>query len=529
MTIARVLLCAANVAVFLGAPAAWGSDIGHEIAEQVDTVTYRHYLDDLLFTHYGDNRGFGGPEHDPARDNIAATFQSLGLEVELHPFFYWYGGQPRLTYNVVATQPGTVAPASQYVLGAHYDSADNPGADDDASGVAGLLEMARVFSQYETAYTIKYIAFDLEEHGLVGSEQYVGERVGDDVQAMVQLDMIAWDWRTYKCVLCRSDNAQGLDLADQLSTAVDEYGGDLVVRYVTDSGPGSDHRPFGQVGYAACLLIENRYNENPCYHRPCDSVDEPNYLSYLYAADMTRSTAGFLADHALAYHPGDCDQDGVPDAEQIQDDPSLDCNGNGVLDVCEPGGTADCNDNGVPDVCDLFDGTSADRNHDAIPDECQNLLRVPAEYPTIQAAIDAAEDGDLVLVADGVFTGPGNKDLDYGRKAIWIGSENGPDSSIIDCQSEGRASRVSRSKTATSTRAMGAVSIATAALPSCAVAASSTAAPRTAARCPVRIPNLALLIASSSTIWQHGTVARSTWTPSTAPPSKTPSSPATWR
>jgi len=68
-----------------------------------------------------------------------------------------------------------------------------------------------------------------------------------------------------------------------------------------------------------------------------------------------------------------------------------------------------------------------------------DTIRVPGQYPTIQAGIDAAQDGDTVLVADGVYTGDGNRDIDYGGKLIDVVSENGPDNCTIDCQSLGRA------------------------------------------------------------------------------------------
>jgi len=65
-------------------------------------------------------------------------------------------------------------------------------------------------------------------------------------------------------------------------------------------------------------------------------------------------------------------------------------------------------------------------------------IKVPKDYPNIQTAINFAEDGDTVIVDDGVWTGPNNKNLDFLGLAITVRSKNGPDNCIIDCEGEGR-------------------------------------------------------------------------------------------
>lgn len=65
-------------------------------------------------------------------------------------------------------------------------------------------------------------------------------------------------------------------------------------------------------------------------------------------------------------------------------------------------------------------------------------IHVPADYETIQAAIDAAEDGDTVLVAEGLYLGEGNYNIDFLGKSIIVKSENGPESTAIHCASRGR-------------------------------------------------------------------------------------------
>jgi uncharacterized protein with GYD domain len=280
------------------------SAVGQVIANQYQQANFQDYLDNLLFTHDGDNRGLNGADHDPCRENIFATFQSYGLTVELDPF--QYNGQTY--FNVVATKTGWKFPNSQYIIGAHYDSVNNPGADDDASGVAAMLEIAHVLSQYQNAHTLKFIAFDREEQGKIGSTAYVAEHTGEDIKAMVQMDMITHDAGQNKENMYGNSNA--LSLKQALTAAITLYGNGL---QSADAGNAtfSDHAPFAAAGYKAVAFVEYSYVTNSCYHQQCDSVDTANYIQYAMGANLGRSVAGFLVDNAGVSKLGDVDNNGV--------------------------------------------------------------------------------------------------------------------------------------------------------------------------------------------------------------------------
>ncbi|MHC4615163.1 MAG: hypothetical protein ACYTAU_16500, partial [Planctomycetota bacterium] len=66
-------------------------------------------------------------------------------------------------------------------------------------------------------------------------------------------------------------------------------------------------------------------------------------------------------------------------------------------------------------------------------------IHVPGDQPSIGAAIAVAQRGDRIIVADGVYTGPDNRDMSFSGKDIVVRSANGPDNCIIDCQFQGRA------------------------------------------------------------------------------------------
>lgn len=275
------------------------ADTISSVVSQVSVTSYRHYLDDLLYTHNGDNRGIGGAQHDLARTNIYNEFVSFGLNTTLNAFTYGGGTY----YNVVAVHPGRDRPDDIYLVGAHYDSANTPGADDNGSGVAGMLEMARVISTRQLEATVIFIAFDREEQGLIGSRAYAAAHADDDILGMVSLDMLGYNpvGTHYNRAYIYGDNAFSA-WKSKLAGAVATYSGGVTAQ-IAGALDQSDHAPFEDYGKPAALLIEHAVWNNPYYHKATDSVDTPGYIDYVYATALTRSVAGLLLEEGRMITP----------------------------------------------------------------------------------------------------------------------------------------------------------------------------------------------------------------------------------
>ncbi|MCH7526172.1 MAG: M28 family peptidase [Planctomycetes bacterium] len=284
----------------------WAQAGPMDVVDQIDIAIWRHYLDDLLYTHVGDNRARNMPQHDLARDNIEATLRSFGLDTYLDPFQV---GGPTY-YNIVAIKPGLVTPDQQYIISGHYDSVGNPGADDDASGCAVVMEIARVLARYPFESTIIFIAFDYEEGGpgREGSTHYANAHQDNDIRGMIAIDMIAHNVNLGVCDIFGREESNDIKLA--LGQAVETYSDGLTGRVQGDFNC-CDHNPFEALGIPACVIVEGDGPwGNPCYHQSCDSIDTPGNIDYSYAVQVTRSVAGYLVEHAgLMAVPGDYDGD----------------------------------------------------------------------------------------------------------------------------------------------------------------------------------------------------------------------------
>ncbi|HUS91528.1 MAG TPA: M28 family metallopeptidase [Phycisphaerae bacterium] len=323
----RIMGIGLLIAVACALPAAGAVDVW-DVVGQVSGTSYRDYLDNGLFTHAGDNRGFANvadndylptAQHDAARDNILSLFAGLGLEASLDPFTFTKSSKDYLgCNNVLGVLPGRVHPERLYFVGGHYDSVENPGADDNASGVAGVMEAARVLSQYPFECTIVFAAWDGEERGLQGSWHWVNTNDEGAVDGVANLDMIAYNHDG-------DGDGQGDDAVTAYGeatwrgkwvAALGRYAPGMTVHVRTSSVAVSDHWPFQDRGRPAGGIIEGVYTgslANPNYHKLADSVDTPGYIDYGYAVELLGSAVGLIAEEAGLLTPGDIDVDGDVD------------------------------------------------------------------------------------------------------------------------------------------------------------------------------------------------------------------------
>lgn len=213
--------------------------------------------------------------------------------------FYFYGEQMS---NVIAEIPGQISPDSIYIICGHLDSITwpiedtAPGADDNASGSATVIEAARVMARYNFRYTVRFICFGAEEVGLVGSDYYAQSafEAGDQILGVLNLDMILYAPAGYDSLWIPYDS-QSEALAEAVEQAMASYvpALDVVTEY-DPSATYSDHSSFWDRGYPAVLGIEYAVDDNPFYHSEADSLS--NYSGYWpFGTDCVRASVAALA------------------------------------------------------------------------------------------------------------------------------------------------------------------------------------------------------------------------------------------
>jgi Zn-dependent M28 family amino/carboxypeptidase len=283
----------------------------------VDGVSQTHYhtyqLDGAEYDMgYRNRDGWEGPGslgNQEARLYLQEVFASMGLSVSVQGSYM----------NVVGELAGTSTPENIYIVGAHYDhlEGDRPGGDDNASGTAGVLEAARVLSQYRFESTIRFIGFNAEEDGLLGSKDYVENHVipgGENVLGMISIDLIlrpGSDIDPTAAIDAELETNGSMPWVQAYVQAAADYVPSLTIGDTWNVGDSrSDNDPFQARGIPAFLVIENSdpdWDEaNPYVHDHEDASDRlangsPNGVSfdYAFATDITRAVVALIAQKAV--------------------------------------------------------------------------------------------------------------------------------------------------------------------------------------------------------------------------------------
>jgi hypothetical protein len=217
--------------------------------------------------------------------------------------------------NVVAVLPGRAHPDRQVVVAGHYDSmslaSDSmaPGVSDNASGVAAVMELARVMSRYEFDKTLVFIAFSGEEQGLVGSSLHSAraKEARDHIEAVLNNDIIGNDRSGNGVVASHAVRLFSGDPMDSPSRSLARFIHSAAARYVPSMrvdlvfredrfSRGGDHTPFHADGYAAVRFTTAAEN----LHLQHTAGDTMEHASPAYAARVARVNAAAMASLGLA-------------------------------------------------------------------------------------------------------------------------------------------------------------------------------------------------------------------------------------
>jgi aminopeptidase YwaD len=240
----------------------------------------------------------GYPRLEQAAQYIAREFLKAGLEVK-EDCFQWGGKSYK---NIVAEKKGRVSPNRVFILGAHYDTVPgSPGADDNASGVAVLLEIARHIRPVSLEGTVRLIAFSLEEYNFVGSARYVEslKKGKEEILGMISLEMVGFtgprqDYPPYLepkyypnvgDFIAIVGNERSQKLLEKVCQSFKTHIPQLPLEFLMVPGNGegmeevrlSDHSVFWDEGFPALLVTDTSFLRNPNYHLPSDRIETLNF------------------------------------------------------------------------------------------------------------------------------------------------------------------------------------------------------------------------------------------------------------
>ena len=262
---------------------------------KIDPQQLRRTLEVIV----GERSPFSSLRHLTAVESfIENELGSYGLKVESDYFSY----RGKTFRNLIGRQGDDQRGGSMIVLGAHFDSVQGtPGADDNASGVALLLEAARLLARARLRSQVLFCAFNLEELNMIGSSYFVKKlkSAGAKIAAMISLEMVGYanprpGSQRYPLGLKafypdRGDfigviaNWNSTSLLRRFARQMRQVRG-LPVETLSVPGNGglipavrlSDHAPFWDAGYPALMVTDTSFFRNPHYHSSTDTLETLN-------------------------------------------------------------------------------------------------------------------------------------------------------------------------------------------------------------------------------------------------------------
>jgi Zn-dependent M28 family amino/carboxypeptidase len=264
----------------------------------MDLISIENLKEHVQHIHFDRNPYDHYHELEQVAQYIYEEFLKMGLSVWEEPF-QWEGKYYR---NIIAEKKGTISPENVFILGAHYDTVpDSPGADDNASAVAVLLEVARNIQELPLSPTVKLIAFALEEYGYVGSTLYAkkAKKEGEKILGMISLEMVGFTGpkqnyppyinpKYYPHVgdfIGIIGNERSKDLLERVRQSFKTYIPQLPSEFLLVPGNGegmeevrlSDHSPFWDQNFSALMVTDTAFLRNPNYHLPTDTMETLNF------------------------------------------------------------------------------------------------------------------------------------------------------------------------------------------------------------------------------------------------------------
>ena len=241
-----------------------------------------------------DSKHISQPGNAKAIDYLERTYRSFGYQPEVQ----WFSPNNALggkTANVLARLRGTEDPDLIYVVSSHFDSvAGGPGADDDTSGTAALLEASRLLAATPLPTTVVFASFTGEEAGLLGSREFVRQAAaqGWKVVGALNNDMIGWGGESARMDnTIRYSNAGIRDIQHGASFLFT----DLILydaKYYRSTDAAAFYEAWGDIvgGIGSYPVLSN-----PNYHQPTDFLETINHRQVMETAKVTAATLVYLA------------------------------------------------------------------------------------------------------------------------------------------------------------------------------------------------------------------------------------------